>query len=76
MLKVGDSVRLIQLPENLPPGDDELPARSTFEKSLERVFSVSSFNDVGWAELSLENFTGSVRESIWIEPEYLEVVSS
>lgn len=74
-LKVGDRVRLVGLPQNLPDSND-LPAQSTFEHCLGREFSVAGFNEIGWAELVIESLTGSVGETIWVEPEYLETVSA
>ena len=74
-LKIGDRVRLVGLPQNLPDSND-LPTNSTFEHCLGREFSVAGFNEIGWAELVIESLTGSVGETIWVEPEYLEPVSA
>jgi hypothetical protein len=74
-LKIGDRVRLIQLPQHLPNNND-LPTQSIFEHCLGQEFSVAGFNEIGWAELVIESLTGSVGETIWVEPEYLEPVSA
>ncbi len=36
---------------------------------------IAGFNDIAWAEIEITPVTGSVGETIWIEPEFLELVS-
>jgi hypothetical protein len=44
-------------------------------KCVAREFVVSSFNEVGMAEIGIESVNGSVGETIWIEPQFLGLVS-
>jgi hypothetical protein len=74
-MKVGDAVRLIQLPAMLPDGDPPLGTPALFQRCLGRKFVVSGFNEIGWAEIDVESITGSVGETVWVEPEYLIVIS-
>lgn len=74
-MKVGDRVRLIAIPANLPSGDANLPTNGTFAKCLGHEFTVVGFNAIGWAELPIETLTGSLGETIWVEAEFLEGVS-
>ena len=74
-LVIGDNVRVVGLPTDLPIGDDRLPTRATFEKCVGETFAVAGFNEIGWVELSIEPLTGNVGETIWIEPDLLEVAS-
>jgi hypothetical protein len=75
-MKIGDSVRLVGLPAISPEPDPPLGTLALFQKCLGQVFIVSGFNEIGWAELEVESVSGSVGETIWVEPEYLIVVSS
>jgi hypothetical protein len=68
-MKIGDVVKLIRLPENLPVG-----TVIVFQMCLGNQFLISGFNEIGWAELDIAPLTGSVGESIWVEPEFLELV--
>lgn len=74
-MRTGDTVRLLRLPSDLPKGDDLLPTAATFQKCVGRTFVIIGFNEIGWAEIDIESVTRSVGETIWIEPELLEVVS-
>jgi hypothetical protein len=67
---------LIGVPHDLPAGDTDLPTKAIFEKCLGHVFTVVSFNAIGLAELPVEAVTGSVGETIWVEPEFLKVIST
>lgn len=42
---------------------------------LGREFGIAGFNEIGMAEIGIESVTGSVGETIWIEPQFLELVS-
>ncbi|MGA9978258.1 MAG: hypothetical protein WBQ08_06455 [Candidatus Sulfotelmatobacter sp.] len=46
-----------------------------FIKCVGREFVIAGFNDVGVAELGIASVTGSTGEKIWIEPQFLELVS-
>ena len=74
-MKIGDKVRLIGIPANLPVADATLDTPSTFKKCLGREFTVQEFNEIGWVELQVGSVTGSSGEKIWVEPEFLELVS-
>jgi hypothetical protein len=70
-MKVGDRVRIVGIPDQLPAGDHKLPTKTVFESCLNRDFEIQSFNEIGWAELIVESATGSPGETIWIEPQFL-----
>ena len=72
-MKVGSTVRLIGVPDGLED-DPDLPTKSTFENCVGHTFVVAGFNDVGIAELCVQSVTGSVGETIWVEPRYLELL--
>ena len=72
-MKVGDKVRLIALPPDLPVGDAD-PTKAVFNRCLRHDFAVTGFNEIGWAELLVESVTGSIGETIWVEPEFLEPI--
>jgi hypothetical protein len=73
-MRIGDKVRLIVLPPDLPVGDADLPTKAVFNKCLGHDFAIAGFNDFGLAELLVESVTGSVGETIWVEPEFLELI--
>jgi hypothetical protein len=66
-VKIGSRVRLIGIPDGLEDYPD-LPTKSTFEKCI-------GHNDVGLAELGIQSVTGSEGEKIWVETQFLELVS-
>jgi hypothetical protein len=72
-LKRGSRVRLIGVPDGLDDCND-LRTKSTFEKCLGGEFVVAGFNDVEMAELDVGSVTGSLGETVWVEPEFLEVL--
>jgi len=73
-MKVGSTVRVIGIPDGLDDYPD-FPTRSTFMKCVGREFVIAGFNNVGMAEIGIESVNGSVGETIWIEPRFLELVS-
>ena len=73
-MKVGDTVRLIGVPDGLEDYPD-FPTKSTFEKCVGREFVIAGFNEAGMAELPIGFVTGSVGETIWVELQFLEPVS-
>lgn len=74
-MKLGSKVRVIGISEGLEDPPD-LPTKFTFAKCVGREFVVTGFNDVGWVELDVSSVNGSVGETIWIEPKFLELISN
>jgi len=74
-MNVGDRVRLLSLPPDLPVGEDDLPTKATFEKCIGGEFVITGFNEAGMAELDIESVSGSLGETIWVEPQFLELIS-
>ena len=72
-MNIGSKVRLVGVPQGLndPP---DFPTKSTFEMCVGHEFVISGFNQIGMAELEIESVTGNFGESIWVEPELLEVI--
>jgi hypothetical protein len=66
-------VRLTGIPEGLT-NDPDLLTKSTFEKCVGHEFVIAGFNEAGMAELCIESVTGSVGETIWVEPQFLETL--
>jgi hypothetical protein len=73
-VKIGSRVRLIGIPEGLEDYPD-FPSKSTFEKCIGHEFVIADFNEVGMAELGIQSVTGSEGEKIWVEAQFLELVS-
>lgn len=73
-MTIGSQVRLAGVPDGLEDYPD-FPTKSTFERCVGHEFVIAGFNKVGMAELEIESVTGSVGETIWIEPRFLQVVS-
>ncbi len=73
-MKVGSKVRLVGVPDGLEDYPN-FPTKSTFERCVGHDFVIEGFNDVGMAELDIESVTGSVGETIWVEPRFLELIS-
>jgi hypothetical protein len=71
---MGTHVRLVGVPAGLEDSRD-FPTKSTFERCVGREFVIVGFNAIGMAELEIQSVTGSIGESIWIEPRFLEIVS-
>ena len=74
-MKVGSKVRLVGVPDGLEDYPD-FPTKSTFERCIGHDFVIGGFNEVGMAELDIESVTGSVGETIWVEPRFLELISN
>lgn len=72
-MNAGSRVRLIAVPDGLEDYPD-FPTKSTFEKCVGHEFLIAGFNELGMAELGIELVTGSVGETIWVEPKFLEKV--
>ena len=75
MVQVGDAVRLVSVPPDIPKGDADLPTQATFQRCVGHEFVIAGFNEIGWAEIDIESFTGRLGETIWVEPDSLELVS-
>ena len=77
-LKVGDRVRVLQVPPVLPKDDDRLKTESLFALCVGRVFPIVGFNDAGWLELEVGEVWDKVpcMDTIWIEPEFVEIVET
>lgn len=73
-MKVGSKVRLVGVPDGLEDYPD-LPTKSTFERCVGHDFVIEGFNEFGMAELDIQSVTGSVGETIWVEPRLLELIS-
>jgi hypothetical protein len=75
-LKIGDKVRVIKVPLVLPP-DNELNTRSLFEACIGRVFPIVAF-DGDLLELEVGQVLGKspCMDSIWLEPEFVEIVKA
>jgi hypothetical protein len=72
-LKVGDRVRLIQVPPALPQG--EMNTRSLFEVCVGRTFPIVGFNgDLMELEVGEVLDKDPCMDSIWIEPQFVELV--
>ena len=74
-MKVGDTVRLIGVPDGLPNPPD-LPTGTVFRRCLGHRFLIAGFNEFGMVEINVESVTGSAGETVWVEPEFLEVIST
>ena len=80
-MKVGDRVRLVQMPPG--PVEGELRTKTIIGRCLGKVFPIAGFQKVvGFQKELLELKVGKVvgkasdLEKIWIEPEYVELVLS
>jgi len=60
MVKIGDRVRLVAIPDDLPSNDEPgaMGTSRLFQRCLGRVFSVVAINEVGWAELEVGEVNG------------------
>jgi hypothetical protein len=78
-MKIGDRVRVIGVPDPLPPdGDvDDLNTTRLFRSCVGRIFSIAGFNDEGYVELEVGEVIGQApyMSSIWIEPRHLAPVA-
>ena len=80
-MKVGDKVRVIGIPEGLP--DNDMQTMQVFEQCLGRIFPIEDIKKVEdlpheLVELLVGEVVGEAdfMHSIWIEPEFLEVVDT
>ena len=77
MVKLGDRVRLVAIPDDLPPDAEPgaLGTDSLFQRCLGRVFPVVDINELGWPQLDMGEVNGQAgyMDSIWVEPSRLVV---
>ena len=73
-MKIGSKVRLKGVPPS-PPDPPDLPTKATFARCLGHDFTVAGFNELGVADLVIESVTRNAGETIWVESEFLEIVS-
>ncbi len=72
-MKIGDKVRIITIPTDLPEG--EIRTKPLFEMCVGKVFPIVGFRghlldlEIGEADGS-----ASYMESIWIEPEHVRII--
>ena len=80
-MKIGDRVRVVGIPANLPH-DDKFKTPEVFQRCFGRIFAgadILRFEGLDHPMIGLD--VGEVlgkepyMETIWIEPEYLESVS-
>lgn len=77
-MKLGDKVRVHTMPNiTLGNPEDEAATKAVFASCLGKVFEVKGFDSYGHVELHVGHLRDKqdYSESIWIEPECLEVVS-
>jgi hypothetical protein len=81
-VQIGDTVRLIGIPPGLSD-DDELQTRSLFEKCLAKSFCIVDLEAVEGlsyklVKLNVGHMLGKREylDSIWVEPEYLQIETS
>jgi hypothetical protein len=87
-LKVGDRVRIVDIPADLKdpdcdlkdPGDPKLRTGELFQFCMGRMFTIYGFGLYGHAELQVDR-SPEVRKmgfsgTIWIEPEFLRRVGT
>jgi len=72
-VKAGDKVRLVDIPDGLKDYPD-LSTKTIFQRCIGHEFVVVGFNEVGMAELEIQSVTGSIGETIWVAPKFLELI--
>ena len=79
-MKIGDLVRIIRIPPNLP-ADDEFKTPEIFRRCLGRVFAVNDIRQVDGLGYPLIGLNigevlekASYMETIYVEPDCLELV--
>jgi hypothetical protein len=71
-MKIGDRVRVITVPPDLPEG--EIETKSLFESCIGRILPIVGFQG-HLLELEVGDILGKdpYMDSIWIEPEHVEI---
>lgn len=74
-MREGDLIRVIKVPDSVQDSD-EFKTRSTLEQRVGRVFPIMGFQE-GFIQIDVGELSGghACMESIWIEPECVELVS-
>lgn len=72
-MNIGTRVRLVGVPNDLPDPID-LPTKAVFAECVGHEFIVAGLNDFGMAELIVESVTHRAGKTIWVEPEFLEIL--
>ena len=75
-MEKGDLIRVLRVPSAVKDCVD-FKTRSTLERCVGRLFPIMGFNELGMIELHVGEIIGkpSYIESIWIEPDCVELVS-
>lgn len=78
-MRVGDKVRLVRIPPDVHDNKN-LPTRTLFEKCLGETFTIAGLETVeglpfDLVQLDVGHINGKAPylETIWVEPEYLEL---
>jgi hypothetical protein len=73
-MKPGDLIRVIRIPEGVQDSE-EFNTRSTLQQCVGRVFPIMGFNE-GFVQIDVGKVVGRPyhMESIWIEPDCVELV--
>lgn len=81
-LYVGGQVRILSVPKELtlaPPRDTYQEMIDLFEKCIGKIYPVRGITEYGGVEIRLFDDgapdSGSLGHVLWIEPDYLEVIS-
>jgi hypothetical protein len=76
-MNIGDTVRIVKLPPGLRDLED-LPTRAAFNLCLGHEYVIQDFGKYGHLELDvsaeIDEVAGGVGNTIWIEPEFVELV--
>ena len=74
-MKIGDTVRVTKIPEDLPPGDKAL--NTLFRGCLNKTFTVVAF-DGKLAELHVGEAFGEApaKHQIWLDAEHVKVIEA
>jgi hypothetical protein len=74
-MKEGDLVRIVRVPDTVHDSE-HFQTRSMLEKCLGRTFPIAGFNQYGLIQLDIGEVSGrsAPMESIWIEPDCVELV--
>ncbi|MGC2110883.1 MAG: hypothetical protein WA655_15285 [Candidatus Korobacteraceae bacterium] len=74
-MKEGDLIRVVRLPDGVQDSE-RFSTRAILERCVGHVFPVMGMNNVGYLQIDVGEVVGkpSYMESIWIEPECVELV--
>ncbi len=85
-MKIGDKIRLLSIPPYVKD-DAEFKTRTILTKCLGRIFTVRGFQADGgrdrkhfrpgcWIELHIGEVIRGLRDTIWVEPETVELIEA